>query len=65
VRERVIEGLKAAGFPYVAVDLEGFRSGSLNETLRGRSSLTPLALLEGPGPAPSAAPDAPGERRSQ
>jgi len=33
VRERVVEGLKAAGFAYVAIDLEGFRSGSLNETL--------------------------------
>lgn len=33
VRERVVEGLKAAGFAYVALDVEGFRSGSLNETL--------------------------------
>ncbi|MFV1959349.1 MAG: ATP-dependent sacrificial sulfur transferase LarE [Planctomycetota bacterium] len=33
VRERVVEGIKAAGFAYVALDLEGFRSGSLNETL--------------------------------
>lgn len=34
VRERVVSGIKAAGFAYVALDLEGFRSGSLNETLR-------------------------------
>lgn len=34
VRERVIEGVRAAGFPYVAVDIEGLRSGSLNEPLR-------------------------------
>ncbi len=27
-------GLKAAGFVYVALDLEGYRQGSLNETLR-------------------------------
>ena len=34
IRERVVEGLKAQGFVYVALDLEGFRSGSLNEGLR-------------------------------
>lgn len=34
IRERVVEGLKAQGFTYVALDLEGFRSGSLNEGLR-------------------------------
>ena len=34
VRDRVVEGLKALGFAYVAVDLEGFRSGSMNEPLR-------------------------------
>ena len=32
-REQAVEGVKAAGFAYVAVDAEGFRSGSLNETL--------------------------------
>lgn len=30
VREAVVEGLKSLGFRYVAVDLEGLRSGSLN-----------------------------------
>ena len=30
VRERVVAGLKALGYRYVTVDLEGFRSGSLN-----------------------------------
>ncbi len=49
VRERAVEGLKAAGFPYVTVDLEGFRSGSLNEALRARPNLTPLAGLDDPG----------------
>ena len=34
VRERVTSGLKALGFTYVALDLEGFRSGSMNEPLR-------------------------------
>jgi uncharacterized protein len=32
-RREVIEHLKAAGFRYVALDLEGFRSGSLNAVL--------------------------------
>ena len=30
VRERVVEGLKTLGYRYITVDLEGFRSGSLN-----------------------------------
>ena len=30
IRERVVEGLKALGYRFVALDLEGFRSGSLN-----------------------------------
>jgi uncharacterized protein len=29
-RERLVEGLKAIGYRFVALDLEGFRSGSLN-----------------------------------
>jgi uncharacterized protein len=32
-RRQVIEALKSAGFKYVSLDLEGFRSGSLNEVL--------------------------------
>ncbi len=32
-RRRVVDQLKAAGFRYVSLDLEGFRSGSLNEVL--------------------------------
>ena len=32
-REQVVRGLKEAGFTYVSMDLQGFRSGSLNETL--------------------------------
>ncbi len=30
VRERVVEGLRALGYRYVTLDLEGFRSGSMN-----------------------------------
>lgn len=33
-RFAVIDGAKAAGFTYVSLDLEGYRTGSLNETLR-------------------------------
>ncbi len=33
VREQVVSGLRAAGFPFVALDLAGYRTGSLNETL--------------------------------
>lgn len=32
-RERVLQALKGAGFTYVALDLEGYRTGSMNETL--------------------------------
>ncbi len=32
-RRRVVESLKRAGFNYVSLDLEGFRSGSMNITL--------------------------------
>ena len=34
-RDRIVEGLKAAGYTYVTLDLEGFRSGSMNEPLPG------------------------------
>jgi uncharacterized protein len=34
IRARVTAGLRALGFLYVTVDLDGFRSGSLNEVLR-------------------------------
>lgn len=33
VRDRLIAGLRACGFAYVTCDLEGFRSGRLNEVL--------------------------------
>ena len=32
-RSKIIEKLKAIGFKYVTIDLQGFRSGSMNETL--------------------------------
>jgi uncharacterized protein len=30
LRARVVDGLKSLGYRYIALDLEGFRSGSLN-----------------------------------
>ena len=36
-RRAVVEELKAAGFKYITLDLEGFRSGSLNEILPAES----------------------------
>ena len=33
-RRRIARGLKELGFVYVTLDLEGFRSGSMNEALR-------------------------------
>jgi uncharacterized protein len=35
VREQVVTGLKALGYRFVTVDLEGFRSGNLNRLLAG------------------------------
>ncbi len=32
-RERIVKGLKDAGFRYVTLDLKGYRTGSLNEAL--------------------------------
>jgi uncharacterized protein len=34
VLDRVVAGVKAAGYQYVTLDLQGFRSGSMNELLR-------------------------------
>ena len=33
-RSEIVKGLKELGYSYVTVDLEGFRSGSMNETLK-------------------------------
>ena len=34
MRSTIYKGLKAAGFAYVALDLQGYRTGSMNETLK-------------------------------
>ena len=33
LRETIVEKLKALGYAYVTLDLQGFRSGSMNETI--------------------------------
>jgi uncharacterized protein len=33
IREEIVKSIKALGFQYISLDLQGFRSGSLNETL--------------------------------
>jgi pyridinium-3,5-biscarboxylic acid mononucleotide sulfurtransferase len=35
-REEIIEGVRAAGYQYVVLDLDGFRSGRMNEVLNAR-----------------------------
>jgi len=37
MREEVVKEIKAAGYLYVTVDLEGYRTGSMNEALRSRA----------------------------
>src|SRR5262249_32566240 len=41
VRAAAVRGIRAAGFRHVTVDLEGFRSGSLNEGLSAGDAETP------------------------
>ncbi|MGH2461743.1 MAG: ATP-dependent sacrificial sulfur transferase LarE [Chloroflexota bacterium] len=44
VAEDVVRQLKGLGFQYVTLDLQGFRSGSLNEALAGRTAI-PLSVV--------------------
>jgi uncharacterized protein len=46
-RERIVTRLKNLGYKYVALDLAGFRSGSMNDVLSGG-----IALQAVPAPAP-------------
>jgi uncharacterized protein len=45
VRERVVEGCKAAGFLYVTLDLQGYRMGSMNEALPAADVEPPTNLV--------------------
>jgi uncharacterized protein len=38
MRDAIVEKFKAVGFHYVSLDLQGFRSGSLNEPLQSKAS---------------------------
>jgi uncharacterized protein len=38
IRAAIVSKFKEVGFSYVSVDLQGFRSGSLNEVLRSKSA---------------------------
>ena len=38
IRTAIVSKFKEVGFNYVSVDLQGFRSGSLNEVLRNKSA---------------------------
>jgi uncharacterized protein len=33
VRQSIVDGMKSAGFTYVTLDLEGYRTGSMNEVI--------------------------------
>lgn len=46
-RAAAVRALKAAGFLFVTLDLEGFRSGSLNAALRPEERITPEAARTG------------------
>ena len=48
-RHEVVAAVKAAGYRYVTLDLEGFRSGNLNLALTGVRGDTAMAMVDGPG----------------
>lgn len=41
IRQKVVEKVKPLGFKYIALDLQGFRSGSLNESLSEEEKMNP------------------------
>ena len=45
IRERLATELKRLGFKYITLDLEGFRSGSQNAALEGRTSDPRLPVI--------------------
>ena len=59
-RERIVARLKALGFTYVALDLQGYRTGAMNEALPADvlagASGTPVVTIELPAPARTTAP---------
>jgi len=55
LRRRVVEEVRAAGYLHVALDLEGFRSGSLNRDLAGLPTVRDGGRAVGPPTAPPTA----------
>lgn len=51
-RETINARFKALGYTYVAVDLEGYRSGKMNDTLPPNQDLVPLAAISVRGASP-------------
>lgn len=45
-REALIAACKAAGFQYVALDLQGYRTGSMNEVLPAAERTVPAGVVE-------------------
>ncbi len=54
LRNKVVDGLKQAGFRFVALDLEGFRSGSLNLAVASAMASDALASVRVDSPDPQA-----------
>lgn len=54
VREQIVAATKAAGFVYVALDMEGYRSGSMNEALQSREEASSSTRQPPPGPGEGA-----------
>src|SRR5215471_13157987 len=48
LREMVIEKIKAVGYQYVALDLQGYRTGSMNEVVNLASRRGPAGANSGP-----------------
>jgi len=46
LREPINARFKELGYTYVTLDLEGYRSGKMNDTLAARPNLVPITLLE-------------------
>ncbi len=56
LREAAARAVKEAGYRYVALDLDGYRSGSLNEGLATREVPGPQAFGRAAGPGPPLTP---------
>jgi uncharacterized protein len=49
LRDEVTAAVHAAGYRYVTLDLDGFRSGNLNDALHGGGAESDLSLTSAPG----------------